>query len=219
MQRRGWKGESLTMWDYKEGEYIKVFRKIVNWEWYTDINTKVLFLHCLIRANWRPGRYKGREYKRGQFFASIDKLSRETGLTNRQVRTALKHLEMTNEVTRSDAGKYSLFTVASFDKYQGKRHEKRQEDDMETDMETDSKNDKVVTRQRQGSDMGYKNNKELYPTDIKEYKEDPVPPLGGPDGYGEPPDGWDDECERQFLEDAPQNPGKTRKDWWEFWKG
>jgi hypothetical protein len=32
-----------------------------------------------------------------------------------------------------------------------------------------------------------------------------------------PPDGWTDEYERQFQEMAPDNPGKTRQDWYEFW--
>ena len=45
----------------------------------------------------------------------------------------------------------------------------------------------------------------------------PVAPEGAPDAYGAPPPGWDEACEKQFQEDAPQNPGKTRQDWWDFW--
>lgn len=37
---------------YIEG-FIKISRKILDWEWYTDINTKTLFLHCLLKANFR----------------------------------------------------------------------------------------------------------------------------------------------------------------------
>ena len=31
-------------------DYVKISRKILDWEWYTDINTKVLFLHILLKA-------------------------------------------------------------------------------------------------------------------------------------------------------------------------
>ena len=211
------------MWNYKDGEYIKLFRKLVNWEWYTDVNTKVLFIHCLIRANWKPGRWKGHDYERGQFFSSIESLSKETGLTNRQVRTSLKHLIMTGEVTRSEVGKNSLFTVVCFDKYQGKRHEYRQENDMETDMETDTNSDKEVTRKRQESDNRYKNIK-----NNKEIKEEIYSPSAEAsaviseeksdvDPYGDPPDGWNDAWEKEFMANIKNNPNDTRKGWYDFW--
>lgn len=197
------------MRNFNDSEYLKIFRRMVYWEWYTDVNTKALFLHCLIMANWKPGSWKGKPYKRGQFYTSLPSLAKETGLTIKQVRTALAHLKETGEVADSISGKSRLITVLSFDKYQYEGQDEGQ----------DKGTKKGSMRAALGQDKGsrYKNIKNIKKE--KEIKEEPVPPLGGPDGYGEPPDGWDDECERQFLEDAPQNPGKTRKDWWEFWKG
>ena len=61
--------------------YIKINRKILEWEWYRNINTKVLFLHCLLKANWKDGKFEGRGVKRGSFITSIKKLSLELGLT------------------------------------------------------------------------------------------------------------------------------------------
>ena len=29
------------MWEYTDTEYIKLFRKMLKWEWYSDVNTKV----------------------------------------------------------------------------------------------------------------------------------------------------------------------------------
>lgn len=49
-------------------DYVKISRKILEWEWYTDINTKVLFLHILLKANWKL------EGSRGQTFRE-DRLS------------------------------------------------------------------------------------------------------------------------------------------------
>ena len=35
------------MRNFSDEEYVKMFRKLVFWEWYTDVNTTKLFLHCL----------------------------------------------------------------------------------------------------------------------------------------------------------------------------
>lgn len=107
---------------YGDNEYIRLFRKMVNWEWYTDVNTKVLFLHCLLRANWKPGSWKGIQYERGQFITSLNSLATETGLSIKMVRTALNHLIMTKEVTSEGQGKgkaqYRIITVLNYDSYQ-----------------------------------------------------------------------------------------------------
>ena len=45
--------------------WVKLHRQLLDWEWYTDINTKVVFLHCLIKANWEDKRWRGVVIKRG----------------------------------------------------------------------------------------------------------------------------------------------------------
>lgn len=106
-------------WKYSDKEYIKIFRKMLNWEWYTDVNTTKLFLHCLLKANWKDGSWHGYKFKRGQFITSLPTLSRETGLTVRQVRTALNHLKATGEVTDWHDTKIRIITVNFYDTYQG----------------------------------------------------------------------------------------------------
>lgn len=106
------------MWEYTDTEYIKLFRKMLNWEWYTDVNTKVLFLHCLLKANWKDGSWHGHAYKRGQFITSLKSLSKETGLTIQQVRTALDHLKSTGELTSTEYPKFRVITVVSYDLFQ-----------------------------------------------------------------------------------------------------
>lgn len=99
-------------------DYVKISRKILEWEWYTDINTKVLFLHILLKANWKQGRFQGTEVPRGSFVTSQQNLALETGLTLKNVRTALKHLENTGEVAVNRHPKFSVITIKNYDKHQ-----------------------------------------------------------------------------------------------------
>lgn len=142
------------MRNFSDEEYLKVFRKMVFWEWYTDVNTTKLFLHCLLMANWRPGRWKGISYERGQFFTSIDNLSKETGLTVQEVRTALDHLKATNEVTSKTTNRYTLITVVSFEKYQGEQQAKQQANQH---AEQQTSNKQLTNKQQQNKNN--KNNK------------------------------------------------------------
>ena len=73
--------------------YIKLSRKMLSWEWYSDINTTRLFVHLIFKANWKDGRFQGVEVPRGSLVTSLGHLSKETGLSIQQVRTALKHLK------------------------------------------------------------------------------------------------------------------------------
>ena len=79
--------------------FIKLFRKMLDWEWYTDVNTTKIFIHCLLRANHATGRWMGIEIEPGQFVTSLPKLAEENGMSVQQVRTALKHLMKTGDLS------------------------------------------------------------------------------------------------------------------------
>lgn len=100
------------------GSYIKIDRKIFEWEWYKNLNTCRLFFHILLKANWKDGKFEGKDIPRGSFVGSVKSLSLETSLTTSEVRTALKHLELTNEIAIKTYSKYSVFTVNNYNKYQ-----------------------------------------------------------------------------------------------------
>ena len=67
--------------------WVNLHRKILGWEWYSDINTCRLFIHMLLKANWQEGKFRGTTVPRGSFISSLDKLSEETKLTKREIRT------------------------------------------------------------------------------------------------------------------------------------
>lgn len=119
-----------------KGDYIKINRSLLEWGWYKDKNTSRLFIHMLLKANWKDGFFLGIEIKRGSFVSSLAKLSEETNLSVREIRTAIKHLESTGEVTSKKYNKFSVFTVNNYCSYQS----------------SDTQSDKQPTSNRQASD-------------------------------------------------------------------
>lgn len=135
--------------------FIKLYKKMLKWEWYDDLNTFKVFIHCLLRANWQEASWHGFTLHPGQFITSLPNLAKETGLSVRQVRVALDHLKMTGEVTDKSFNKFRIITVVKWDDYQS----------------VDRQNDRQVTGKRQADDRQvtadkeykeYKNNKNIY---------------------------------------------------------
>lgn len=98
--------------------WIKLHRKLTEWEWYSDINVKTLFIHLLLTANHKDQKWKGIEIKRGQKLTSIEHLSKEIGLTYQQTRTAINKLKITGEITSKSTNKYSLISIEKYNDYQ-----------------------------------------------------------------------------------------------------
>ena len=126
--------------------FIKLHRKLLAWEWYSDINVRVLFFHCLLRANHKKEKWQGIEINAGEFVTSIGHLSKECGLTEQQTRTALNKLKLTSEITSKSTSRYSIITVNNWNLYQT----------------NNTQDNKQITNEQQTN-----NNKQEY----KEYKE------------------------------------------------
>lgn len=134
--------------------HVILYRKILGWEWYSDINTCRLFIHMLLKANWREGKFRGTTVPRGSFVSSLEKLSEETGLTIRELRTAISHLKMTGELTVKTTNKYSVFTVENYDLYQysdtqndiQETNEGQSNDNLSTTIEKEEKRNKEINK-------------------------------------------------------------------------
>ena len=98
--------------------FIKLYRKITDWEWYTDVNTKALFIHLLLMANHADQRWRGQVIKRGSLVTSYGSLAVQTGLTISQVRTSLKKLEKTGDVASKTTNRNTVIMVLNYDSYQ-----------------------------------------------------------------------------------------------------
>lgn len=98
--------------------HIKLHRALTEWGWYKDLPTCKLWLHVLLRANYKACEWQGIEIPRGAFATSYASLSAESGLTVKQVRTALDKLKSTGEITVKTNRHYTIVTVEKYDEYQ-----------------------------------------------------------------------------------------------------
>lgn len=98
--------------------WIKIHRKLLEWEWYDDINTFRLFMHLLLKANHKLKKYRGMTLQPGTIITGLEVLSNETGLTVQQVRTALAKLKSTNEITNKTSNKGTVIQVVKYKDYQ-----------------------------------------------------------------------------------------------------
>lgn len=114
-----------------ENGFIKLHRKMIQWEWYNDVNVKILFLHLLLTANYEDKKWQGKVIKRGQRVCSYSVLSKELKLSVRSIRTSLNKLKMTGEVTSETTSKYSLISIVNYDLYQDERQAKGQSGDKQ----------------------------------------------------------------------------------------
>ena len=107
--------------------FIKLNRSMLNWEWYHDLTTKALFIHCLLSANWEDKKWQGKTIKRGQFVATQEGLAEELGTNRQPIRRALANLQKTNELTIKTTPKYTIITVVNYDKYQQNNQQSNQQ--------------------------------------------------------------------------------------------
>lgn len=130
--------------------YVKEYRSIMEWEWYTDYKTAHLFRHCIYKANYEPKKWRGIDIGVGQFVTSLAHLAEETGLSIQNVRTSLKKLKSTQELTYETTSQNTIITINNYNKYQ----------------ESNTLSNKQLTNNQQAI------NKQLTTTkEIKEYKE------------------------------------------------
>lgn len=143
--------------------HIKIFRKMLGWEWYDETNTVRVFLHCLLRASWKDNYWRGILVKRGSFITSRNHLAKELNLSEQEIRTALEHLESTNEITKSTSAKYTVITVVKYDDYQTNNQVNNQQTTSKSPTKQPSINQVSTTDEESNKGKNKKNTKEPKP--------------------------------------------------------
>lgn len=102
----------------KDGGFVKIYRSMLKWEWHDDPVTMATWYYCLLRANWEVSRWHGEVIMPGQFITSLDHMAKDIGISVQQLRTALKHLKSTSNLTSKSTNKMTLITIEKWSMYQ-----------------------------------------------------------------------------------------------------
>ena len=127
--------------------YIKIFRQLLNWEWYTDGNVLRVFLHLLLNANFKPSRFRGLTLPVGALVVSIDSLSASLGLSSQQIRTALKKLESTGEINKQITNKFTIITICKWECYQAETNTEQQANNKQITDKQQANNKQITTEE------------------------------------------------------------------------
>lgn len=103
----------------KDEGYIKVFRSLLGWRWFNKPETLSTFIYLLLTAKYTDTEWQGITIKRGQIITKYPEICTNTGLSVAQVRTSIKRLKSTGEITHQTTNQYSLITITNYDLYQG----------------------------------------------------------------------------------------------------
>lgn len=153
--------------------WIKIHRKLVEWEWYRDNNVKIVFLHLLLVANHTEQKWKGITIERGQKLTSIENLAKETNLTPQQVRTALNKLKSTSEITIKTTNKNTLITIEKYNDYQVTKKENNNQNNEQANNQITNKqqtNNKQITTNKNIKNDNNINNNYFYYYLLNKYK-------------------------------------------------
>ena len=146
---------NMSFEENKKLGFFKLYRSMLNWEWFKDSSTLHVFIYCLLKANHKDQRYKGDVVKRGSFFTSRKIIAEETGLTEQSVRTALKHLKLTNELTISTSPKGTVISINNYDDYQTVTNTLTNNQPTPNQQLTTNKNDKNIKNEKNGGGTPY----------------------------------------------------------------
>lgn len=143
------------MKDCSNVAFVKIYKSVLNWQWYSEPCTKDVFIHCLLKANWKSGEWQGQHYERGEFITSLASLAQELGYSVQNIRTAIKHLKSTGEITERVTNKYRVISVVNYDFYQSDSRE------VTSKLTNNPTSDQQAANKQLTTDKEYKNNKNI----------------------------------------------------------
>lgn len=131
--------------------YIKLHRKIIDWQWIGDSNVFKTFIVLCVMANYKDGYFQNKKIKRGQLVTSIRKLSTILELDKNTVSRCLKCLETTKEIKIKSFAKFSIITICNYEEYQSVGNIQT---DVQTQPQTDVRHNQRNNKNKKNSSFG-----------------------------------------------------------------
>ena len=105
------------------GGYIKIYRKILQWEWWNDPIMLKTWMYILLTATHKEIRWMGAVIPRGCFVTTQRKLAVELGVSRRTVQKNLKRLVNSGNITTKVNHDNTIIIICNYDSYQSEYEE------------------------------------------------------------------------------------------------
>lgn len=98
--------------------WIKLHRKLTEWEWYKEPYTRIVFEYVLLVSCHKEQNFRGIKVGVGEALRTLETIAFDNGITIQNARTAIKNLKSTGELTEKQHGKYRILRVNNYSQYQ-----------------------------------------------------------------------------------------------------
>lgn len=153
--------------------YIKLHRKLLNWEWWDDGLMVKAWIYCLLNATYKDIEWKGVKVVRGSFVTSLRHMAEDLDCTYRMVRSVLARLKESKNIDYKSFNTHTLIVIVNYEAYQSESEyesEKESENDTEngslSDTENESENESLKKPlKKSGSDVKNKESESVFGTE------------------------------------------------------
>ena len=150
--------------------FVKLSKLFLDWQWYTDPNVVRLYLHLLLKANFKQNNWRGIEINIGEFVTSLDKLHSELNISIQTIRTNLKKLEKSGYIKVKPTNRYTMIKLLESDVYtQEFFNSIKPKDKLKTNSQQSS-NDQVTTTNKEKKENTFKEKKDVFKAELFKYK-------------------------------------------------
>lgn len=98
--------------------FVKLDRNIKDWRWFKNRNVLQVWIWLLVSVNIKPHDFENETIQPGEVATSRKTIAAATGLTERQVRSAIDALKKTGEVSVRIRARYQVITILRWASYQ-----------------------------------------------------------------------------------------------------
>lgn len=99
--------------------WIRLSRRLLEWQWHDEPNMVALWVHLLLRANYEPTKYHGMTIEAGQLVTTVKELCSNTGLSAMQVRCSLGRMTADGAIhITAKRRSHTIISIVNFAQYQ-----------------------------------------------------------------------------------------------------
>ncbi len=153
--------------------WIKLHRKMTEWEWFQKSEMVHLFIHLILMANHEPKPWQGIDVKRGQVVTGLKALKKATGISTQTLRTCLSKLEKSGNLTSKSTNKYRVITICNYNTYQIKETDTNKQTNNQLTNNQQSTNNQLTPNKNDKNESNENNdNKKDFVTNVSDFSQE-----------------------------------------------